>query len=338
MSRIAVLALGGNALTRAGQAGTHEEQAANAALMARAVRTLMRTGWGTVLVHGNGPQVGNLAIQQEEGAGRVPAQPLFSLGAMTQGQLGSQLTLALHNAAAGDDRGVVCLVTHTVVDAADPAFAAPTKPIGPFFTAEEATALAAARGWTVREDAGRGWRRVVASPEPVAILEAEAVRALARAGHLVVAAGGGGIPVVERGGTYIGVEAVIDKDYAAQRLASDLSARALVLVTGVESVLLDYGTPAQRAIEEIDVAQAERHLDEGHFPEGSMAPKIRAAIRFLRAGGEVAVITTPELVYASLAGTVSELEGRPGTRIVRVHHVRPQPRSPVAVLAGEPLV
>ena len=320
-------------MTRAGQAGTHEEQAANAVAMARSVQALLAAGWDTVLVHGNGPQVGSLAIQQEEGAGRVPAQPLFALGAMTQGQLGSLLSLALHQPAPGR-KGAVSVVTHSVVDPADPAFAHPTKPIGPFFTAEEAERLAASQGWTVQEDAGRGWRRVVPSPEPVAILEADAIGALAEAGYLVVAAGGGGVPVVPSRDGYRGVDAVIDKDYAAEVLATGLGARALVLVTSVESVLLDYGTPGQRAIEEIHVAEAERHLADGQFPEGSMAPKVRAAIRFLRSGGDVAVITTPGLVYASLEGTVSELEGRSGTRIVRVHRVRPASEHPAPVLTG----
>lgn len=328
-----MVALGGNALTRPGEAGTHEEQAANALAMSRSVQALIGAGWETVLVHGNGPQVGNLAIQQEEGAGRVPAQPLFALGAMTQGHLGSLLSLALRPPA-GSGKGAVSVVTHSVVDPADPAFAHPTKPIGPFFSAEEAQALAASQGWTVQEDAGRGWRRVVASPEPVAILEAGAIRALAEAGYLVVAGGGGGVPVVPAGDGYRGVDAVIDKDYAAERLASGLGARALVLVTGVESVLLNYGTPGQRAIEEIHVAEAERHLADGQFPEGSMAPKMRAAIRFLRGGGDVAVITTPALVHASLEGTVSELEGHTGTRIVRVRRVPATPGHRAPVLAG----
>lgn len=318
MGRIVVLALGGNALTPVGQAGTYEEQEQNAALMARSVCSLMWTGWEVVLVHGNGPQVGNLAIQQEEGSDLVPAQPLFVLGGMTQGQLGSLLALALRKVAGPHGPDVVSLVTHALVDPADPAFSDPTKPIGPFFGAEEAEAFAATRGWAVKEDAGRGYRRVVPSPEPVGILEAPAIRALLAEGFVVVAAGGGGVPVVPSKEGYRGIDAVIDKDYAAQRLATSLGASALVLVTSVEAVLLDYGTPRQRPVEEITLEDAERHLQEGQFPEGSMGPKVRAALRFLRSGGEVAVITTPALVYASLEGTVSELEGKPGTRIVRV--------------------
>ena len=318
LGRIVVLALGGNALTPQGQAGTHEQLAANAEAMARSISSLTLAGWEVVLVHGNGPQVGNLAIQQEEGSDVVPEQPLFSLGAMTQGQLGSLFALALRNVLGSRSPEIVPLVTHSEVDPADPAFVNPTKPIGPFLTAEEAHAFAAERGWTVKEDAGRGWRRVVPSPEPVGILEAGAIRALLDAGVMVIAAGGGGIPVIPTHGGHEGVDAVIDKDYAAQRLATSLGAEALVLVTSVEAVLLDYGTPKQRATLEMSVDDAEAHLAEGQFPEGSMGPKVRAAVRFLRHGGDVSVITTPALVYASLEGTVSELEGHPGTRIVRV--------------------
>jgi carbamate kinase len=322
MGRIVVLALGGNALTHHGQAGTHDQLAANAEAMARSISSLMSAGWEVVLVHGNGPQVGNLALQQEEGSDVVPAQPLFSLGAMTQGQLGSLFALALRKVLGARAPEVVPLVTHSEVDPADPAFADPTKPIGPFLTADEAQAFAAERGWAVKEDAGRGWRRVVPSPEPVHILESGVIRTLLDAGVVVIAAGGGGIPVVPApGGGHEGVDAVIDKDYAAERLATSLGAEALVLVTSVEAVLLDYGTPRQRAMLEISVDEAEAHLADGQFPEGSMGPKVRAGIRFLRNGGDVSVITTPALVYASLEGTVSELEGRPGTRIVRVRPV-----------------
>ncbi|HEX3620792.1 MAG TPA: carbamate kinase [Acidimicrobiales bacterium] len=322
MAKTAVVALGGNALTREGQAGTADDIERNATSMARSVCSLLRTGWRVVLVHGNGPQVGNLAIQQEEGAALVPAQPLFALGAMTEGQLGSTICLALGKVAnVGHPswmRGAVAVVTHVSVSPDDPAFGNPTKPIGPFFSKDEAEALGASRGWVVKEDAGRGYRRVVPSPQPVTILETAAIRALLEQNMVVVAAGGGGVPVVRGKTGYQGVDAVIDKDYAAQQLATALAAEALVLVTGVDSVLLHYGTPQQVPIHEMSVVEAEAYLDSGEFPEGSMGPKIRAAIQFLRRGGEIAVVTTPQLVYASLEGTVSELEGDPGTRIVRV--------------------
>jgi carbamate kinase len=318
MEKTTVVALGGNALVREGEAGTYEEQEANAVAMARSVCSLLRAGWRVVLVHGNGPQVGNLAIQQEDGAANVPAQPLFSLGAMTQGQLGSLICLALHRVGDPWLKGVVAMVTHVVVSPDDPAFQNPTKPIGPFLNATQAVELGRARGWTVKEDSGRGYRRVVPSPEPVGIVEAAAIRALVDAGLVVVAAGGGGIPVVHDESGYTGVDAVVDKDYAARSLATSLTAEALVLVTGVDAVMLNYGTPRQRPLLDLPVGEAEEYLQQGQFPEGSMAPKVRAAVQFLRHGGEVAVITSPELVYASLEGTVSELEGSTGTRIVRV--------------------
>lgn len=310
MPQIAVVALGGNAITRSGQAGTFAEQTENARAMAAMVATLRDGGWTVVLVHGNGPQVGNLAIQQEEAADRVPELPLFSLGAMTQGQLGCLLTLALHEAGQGRVPGVVAVVTHVVVDADDPAFSRPTKPIGPFLTEDEAATHAAERGWTVGEDAGRGYRRLVASPEPRGIVELDAIKALVDHGMVVIAAGGGGVPVTRSGTGYRGVDAVVDKDLAAQRLASALDADALILVTDVEQVMLDFGTPSARPITEIDVAKAQRHADDGQFPEGSMGPKMRAAIGFLREGGRTAVITNAALAPGALAGSGE------GTRIV----------------------
>src|SRR2546421_11983895 len=194
MGRIVVLALGGNALTHHGQAGTHGQLAANAEAMARSISSLMLAGWEVVLVHGNGPQVGNLALQQEEGSDVVPEQPLFSLGAMTQGQLGSLFALALRKVLGPRAPEIVALVTHSEVDPADPAFADPTKPIGPFLTAEEAQAFAAERGWAVKEDAGRGWRRVAPSPEPVRILDAGASPTLPAARAVAIAPRGGAGP------------------------------------------------------------------------------------------------------------------------------------------------
>lgn len=316
MGRIAVIALGGNAFTRAGQAGTHEEQEANALVMARTVMALLRAGWGVVIVHGNGPQVGSLAIAHEESAGVIPSQPLFTLGAMTQGQMGSLISLALRRVSGWPRVRPAALVTHVTVDPADPAFSHPTKPIGPFLGRAEAEELAAVRGWSIVEDSGRGWRRVVPSPEPIDILESGAILALIDAGFVVVAAGGGGVAVVSGPDGYRGIDAVIDKDYAAQRLATSLGAEALVLVTGVETVMLDYGTPAQRAVERMTLEEAELHLSAGQFPPGSMGPKMRAVTRFLRAGGRVAVITTPELVYPSLEGRASLLEGKAGTTVL----------------------
>ena len=319
MTDIAVLALGGNALTREYQRGTQEEQYANALAMAKSVRSLIRKGWRIVIVHGNGPQVGNLAIQNEESADHVPAQPLFALGAMTQGALGSLIVLALHEMCGAEISGAVSVVTHVVVERGDEAFGNPTKPIGPFFTAAEAKTLEAKRRWRMVSDAGRGFRRVVASPAPQAILEAQAISALIVAGYVVVAAGGGGIPVVRDGDAYRGIDAVIDKDFAAERIADAAGADALIMVTGVPAVKLDFGTPRERAVEELTVAEARALLASGHFPAGSMGPKISAAIRFVEGGDRVAAITTPELVYATLDGSHGALEGGRGTRIVPEH-------------------
>jgi carbamate kinase len=307
MTKTAVVALGGNALTRAGQAGTCEEMLANAAAMAAAVNDVLEAGWRVVVVHGNGPQVGNLALQQEATT-VVPAQPLALLGAMTQGLLGSIIARAIDRL-----RGpgtAAALITHVVVDPADPAFAAPTKPIGPFFDADGAKRMAAARCWVVQADSGRGYRRVVASPEPSGVLEIGAVRALVEAGYLVIAAGGGGIPVA---GPYGGTaDAVIDKDRAASLLATQLRAEALLLVTAVDQVMLDYGKPTQSALGTITAEEAAAYLSQGQFPPGSMGPKVEAALRFLAAGGQTVVITSPRLLAATLAG-----DGAAGTRIER---------------------
>jgi carbamate kinase len=309
MTKTAVVALGGNALTRPGQAGTCEEMLASASEMAASVNEVIEAGWRVVVVHGNGPQVGNLALQQES-TSLVPAQPLAMLGAMTQGQLGSLLELAISRL-----RGpgcAACLVTHVTVDRADPAFGTPTKPIGPFFERDQAQRLAAERGWIVQPDSGRGYRRVVASPQPTGIVEINAIRALVGAGLVVIAAGGGGIPVDAAAGRsgpqdgpaqHVYRDAVIDKDRAARLLATLIGAQALLLVTAVERVMLDYGTPRQAGLATITADEAAHHLAEGQFPPGSMGPKIEAALQFLADGGELAVITTPALLAETLAGS-----------------------------------
>ncbi len=322
MPRTAVVALGGNAITRNGQAGTAAEQEENADRLAAAVCSLRDAGWQVVIVHGNGPQVGNLAIQQQEACGRVPALPLSWLVAMTEGQLGSLLTLALHRAAGGGLPGVVSVITHVVVDQDDPAFRRPTKPVGPFMTADEAQGRADELGWTVGEDAGRGYRRLVPSPLPRRIVEIDAIRALIDHGSVVVAAGGGGVPVLADGPAYRVVDAVIDKDLAAQRLASALGAEALVLVTDVPRVLLDHGTDRAREITEMTADEARAHAQDGQFPEGSMGPKVRAAVDFLDEGGGTAVITDAARVRASLEPGPS---GETGTRIVSANHVGATP-------------
>ena len=310
MTKIAVVALGGNALTRAGQSGSYDEMMANAAAMATAVNDVLEAGWRVVIVHGNGPQVGNLALQQES-TSAVPAQPLALVGAMTQGLLGSLIGRAIdllrgHGTAAA-------LVTHVTVDPADPAFGTPSKPIGPFYEPAEAERLARRDGWVVQPDSGRGYRRVVASPQPVGVIEIEAMRALVEAGHLVIAGGGGGIPVLagDPGRT---VDAVIDKDRAACLIARQLGARALLLVTAVDQVMIDFGRPTQAGLGTITADHVARYLAEGQFPPGSMGPKVEAALRFLEEGGELAVITSPALLAATLAGRGAVA----GTRIERM--------------------
>lgn len=314
VARTAVVALGGNALTAEGQRGTYEEQQANAVVMARSICKLLEADWRVVVVHGNGPQVGNLAIQQEMGRSEVPEMPLFSLDAMTEGELGSLIAIALYRVC-GKRHHIVATLSHVIVDTADPAFAHPTKPIGPFYSAEQARELARGRGWTMAEDSGRGFRRVVASPEPKGFVEIEAIRCLVDAGQLVVAGGGGGIPVGRHGDLWDGVDAVIDKDYAAAELAHELDADALVLITGVDAVQLDFGLPTQRRLTVVDAAEIGRHLADGQFPEGSMGPKVRAAIRFVSRAGRVAVITTAELAEPTLHST-DPADRSVGTRIV----------------------
>jgi carbamate kinase len=304
-----VIAVGGNAVLAEGEQGTYQQQLANLASLATVLSDLVRDGQRVVLTHGNGPQVGNLAIQQEEGASLVPPQPLFVLGAMTQGQVGHLITAAVGGDRAGRQRPVATIVTHTLVDLADPAFRHPTKPIGPFYPRHEAERLAQERHWDVAEDAGRGWRRVVPSPQPQGFLEADAIRALVDAGFMVVASGGGGIPVARVAAGIRGVDAVIDKDLSAQQLASAVGADILVLLTGVDHVWLGFGTPRQRAVDSMTVDEASKHLTNGEFPPGSMGPKVTAAIRFVRSGGERAIIT-------SLSRLRQALAGRGGTSVI----------------------
>ena len=313
MTKTAVVALGGNALTRLGQTGTAEELAANAATMAACVNDVIEAGWRVVIVHGNGPQVGNLALQQEATT-MVPAQPLALLSAMTQGELGSLIASAV-NALRGPGTAVA-LVTHVTVSSG---LGDPVKPIGPFFGREDAERLAATRGWAVQPDSGRGFRRVVPSPEPAGIVELDAVRALVAAGHVVIACGGGGIPVTGAGRRAVSVDAVIDKDRAASLLARLLGAQALLMVTAIDRVMLDYGTPQATELAMITTEEARDYLATGQFPAGSMGPKIEAALAFLDAGGEWAAITSPALVAATVSG-----ERRGGTRIERSLEPDPQ--------------
>ncbi|MGE3138822.1 MAG: carbamate kinase [Thermoleophilia bacterium] len=304
-----VLAIGGNALAPAGL-GSFADQEERARAVAQSVARIVSSGDRLLIVHGNGPQVGALAMAQEAVAREIPPQPLFALGAMTQGQLGFLLAQAVGDAmaASGVERGVAAVMTQVVVDRDDPAFASPTKPIGPFFPEGRARRLAESRGWTVAEDSGRGWRRVVASPAPLEIVEAPEIRRLLDAGEVVVACGGGGVPVTREGDELAGVDAVIDKDAAAALVGELVGADRLVLLTGVDRVMLDYGTPAERPVDAMTVDEARRHLRDGQFPPGSMGPKVEAAARFAASSGGVSLITSLERAEEALAG-------RAGTRV-----------------------
>jgi carbamate kinase len=302
-----VVAIGGNAITREGQSGTWDEQLANARVVARELVQLKRHGHEIVLSHGNGPQVGALHLQHDVGADQAPPLPLDALVAMTQGQLGYLLQTAIEEL----DPSVptVTVLTRVRVDPADPSFAEPTKPIGTFYSEEEARRLERERGFVVAPDAGRGWRCVVASPQPREIVEFESIRALVERGALVIAAGGGGIPIGGDAARPTGVEAVIDKDRASAALALATGADMLAMLTGVEHVAIDYGTRWQRDMARLTVTDATRLLAEGEFPPGSMGPKVESAARFVSQGGSAAVITCADRLLAAVAGSG-------GTRVV----------------------
>jgi carbamate kinase len=292
-----VVAIGGNALIRAGEDGVWDRQLTHARAIAEEVVTLGAAGHELVLTHGNGPQVGNLLLQQELGSGEVPPLPLDALTAMTQGQIGHLLETAI--AQVDPHVPVAVVLTRVVVDHEDPAFANPTKPVGPFYEGGQAEHLAAARGWDVAPDAGRGWRRVVPSPRPQEVLGTDHVKALLERGAVVVAGGGGGIPVTDG---LAGVQGVIDKDRCSAELAIAIGADLLVLLTGVPRVARDFGTRWERALDRMTVSDAERGLADGEFPAGSMGPKLEAAGRFVRAGRGRAVITAGEHMLAAVAG------------------------------------
>jgi carbamate kinase len=290
-----VVAIGGNALIQAGDDGSWERQLENARAIATDVVALRAMGHEVVLTHGNGPQVGLLMLQQE--GDDTPALPLDALIAMTQGQTGYLLASAI--ADVNPDVSTVALLTRVVVDPDDPAFARPTKPVGPFYEAGEAVRLASERRWHVAEDAGRGWRRMVPSPRPLRVLGAEHTSALLATGAVVIAVGGGGIPVGEDGR---GVQGVIDKDRASAELALAIHADLLVLLTGVPRVAVDFGTRWERELSRLTVSEALRGLADGEFPAGSMGPKIESAQRFVEAGRGRAVITTAGRLAAAVDG------------------------------------
>ncbi len=312
MAKVAVVAIGGNSLIKDKEHQTVPDQFATTRETCVHIASMIEQGWDVVITHGNGPQVGFVLLRSELASHVLHTVPLDSCGADTQGSIGYMIQQSLYNEflKRGMKKRAVTVVTQVVVDKDDPAFQNPTKPIGPFYTEEEAKRLAAERGWTVKDDAGRGWRRVVPSPIPREIVEQEAIKALIEQGFVVIGVGGGGIPVVrQEDGSLRGVEAVIDKDYASSLLASGIGADLFLISTAVEKVALNYGQPNQVWLDRMTVAEAKRYLSEGHFPPGSMGPKIKAIIQFLEKGGKEALITSPENIERALAGET-------GTRIV----------------------
>jgi carbamate kinase len=306
-----VVALGGNALIEEGTEGTMEQQFANTRKSMAAIVGLVKEGHRVVLTHGNGPQAGVHLIRNEEASAKVPASSLNVIVADTQGSIGYMIQQSLMNALAleGVRKDVVTVVTQVVVDKDDPSMSNPTKYVGPFFRAENLEDCRA-RGWVIKEDPGRGYRRVVASPLPVDVVEKEVIRDLLDSGRVVIAAGGGGVPVCRKDdGTLEGVDAVIDKDRASALLAGLLKADELLILTGVEKVALNYRKPNMRTVDVLTVAEAERYQAEGQFPKGSMGPKIEAAVDFIKRGGSLVVITNLESAGAAVNGNA-------GTRIV----------------------
>ncbi len=310
-----VIAIGGNAILPAGDSGSADSQRHRVEETAAKLADLVQAGHDLVVTHGNGPQVGNILLQNEEARNMVPAMPLDICGAESQAQIGYLLAQALRNefAVRRVQRGVAAVVTQTLVDANDPAFANPTKPIGPFYVREADLIVKRAKGWKLVEDKARGgWRRVVPSPQPLDIVEKDTILKLIGngEGNVVICTGGGGIPVVRRNGRLIGVEAVIDKDLAAAVLARVLGWKELVIATDVEQVALGFGKPTQHFLEHLTVAEAKKHLAEGQFPPGSMGPKIQAAIEFLEGGGSAVVVTDLEHLVAAA-------DGKAGTQITK---------------------
>lgn len=299
-----LIAVGGNSLIRAGEKGTVAEQWANARRTAAAIVELIRAGYHVLVTHGNGPQVGAQLLRSERASDQVPGQTLDVCGAASQGEIGYLLVQSLCDelSATRLHVPVVSLVTQTVVRADDPAMKHPTKPIGPFYSRAVAEERQRQLGWQIVEDAARGYRRVVPSPEPVEIVELEVIRSLMSEGVLVVACGGGGIPVIRCGDELKGIEAVIDKDRASALLASMLRVDVFAISTDVDFVYLDYKKPGQRPMENVTAAELEAHYRAGHFPAGNMGPKVESALRFLKGGGKQVVITSYEHLIEAVAG------------------------------------
>lgn len=305
MSKIAVVAVGGNALILDEKRRTVQDQYAAAEECMRHIATMIAQGWNVVITHGNGPQVGFILRRSELARHELHEVPLDSCGADTQGAIGYMFQKALHNEfrERGLKQQAITVVTQALVDKADAAFEKPTKPIGSFMNEADAKVKMEKEGWTMVEDAGRGWRRVVASPKPQRLIERDAIQALIEQGFTVIANGGGGIPVIENeAGHLVGVEAVIDKDYGGALLANSVNADVFIIATAVEKVAINFNKPNQRWLDRLTVAEAKQYLADGHFHKGSMGPKIEAALQYLERGGKEAIITDPPNLSRALAG------------------------------------
>lgn len=310
-SKIALIAFGGNAILPETQRGLQSEQMKNAQKAARLMTHVVKKGYDLIIVHGNGPQVGNLLIQMEESITKIPPFSLEVCDAMTEGSMGFMLEKAIINEFRKEslDKEVATLVTQVVVDREDPAFENPSKPVGPFYTKYRAQILAREKKWKMIEDSGRGFRKVVPSPKPIDIVPKKIIRDLVRSGKIVIASGGGGIPVIINGrGFFEGVEAVIDKDYAASLIAREVKVDLFIILTNVDRVYLNYGTPKESPINTMTAKQAKDYITQGQFPPGSMGPKIKAAVEYIESGGKEVLITSADYLKASLIN-------RSGTKI-----------------------
>ena len=311
--QVAVVAVGGNSLIKDEKHQSVQDQYLAAMETMQHISKMIQKGWEVVITHGNGPQVGFILARSEYSRGILHEVPLDSCGADTQGAIGYNFQMALGNELkkSGIKKTVATVITQTLVDKNDPSFKKPTKPIGQFYSEEEATRRKEKDGWDIMEDAGRGWRRVVASPAPIEIIELDAIKSLIHAGIIVVAVGGGGIPVIRQdNGDIKGAAAVIDKDLGSSLLASHIKADLFIITTAVEKVYLNFGKPDQKPIDKMTLTEAKKYLEEGHFKPGSMLPKIKAIISFLEKGGQKAIITDPP--HIGLA-----LEGKTGTHITK---------------------
>jgi len=311
MAKIAVVAIGGNSLIKDKDHQTVADQFENTRETCTHIASMIEQGWNVVITHGNGPQVGFILLRSELASNVLHTVPLDSCGADTQGAIGYMIQQCLYNEfkRRGIKKQAITVVTQVLVDKNDPAFKKPTKPIGPFYDEGKAKRYRDERGWEIVEDVGRGWRRVVPSPKPLRVIEQGAIKALIDQGFVVIAVGGGGIPVIEESGELKGREAVIDKDHASALLAVSIKADLFLISTAIEKVALNFDKPNQKFLGRMTLAEARKYYGEGHFPPGSMGPKIQAIIDYLEKGGKEALITNPENIERALRGET-------GTRIV----------------------